>query len=100
MHGHAEAGLPAPACSWNEVLDGGVYALGRGVRMFGSRKPDNKGEDVGRVYSLLCVLSDAGAQDDERLAFYRSHTPQLLHDLSIRFDPAVPSSDPASQEGA
>jgi len=52
------------------------------VRMLGSSKV-SEGEDCGRVYGLIVVLTEEGHVDRERHLYYQNHPAELLADVSI-----------------
>lgn len=75
--------LPGDARVWEEALDAAVYVTVKGLRMLGSRKV-KKGQDQGREYGLLCVLSDTGHVDEAAFQRYSSDALLLLTAASIR----------------
>ncbi|KAH3743940.1 RNA ligase, T4 RnlA family protein [Pelomyxa schiedti] len=86
--GAATTGIPTPSNGWDKALDRGVYgeanALGRALRMFGSRKVSKTGADSGPPHALLgVVVGDSWSAADK--ANYDAHPVALLRDCSIRF---------------
>ena len=73
-----------PLTSWENTIDGSVYNLARGLRMFGSRKVGNKKVDQGRVYQLLRVFNSSSEEDKESKFLLSSQLPLLLRKVSIR----------------
>jgi len=84
---------------WEAAVDKEVYTVSRGLRMLGSRKANNQGADVGRVYSLLHVQPDSSLGACRDLADklkneYANDYVRLLQDASIRVSMGTqPTSD-------
>jgi predicted kinase len=66
-----------PDKNWDAIMDASVYMVGRGLRMYGSRKAVNN-NDIGRVYKFLFTVSKTGEQYVTQLSDH-----ELLKMLSI-----------------
>eukprot|EP00755_Sulcionema_specki_P014358 Sspe_Gene.9230::Locus_3104_Transcript_2_2_Confidence_0.667_Length_5966::g.9230::m.9230 len=74
-----------PTTDWRAAVDEAVFTFNRSLRMVGSRKV-HKGYDVGRVYSLVVALDEAGKQDIETMDSFHADRVALLRAVSIHAD--------------